>query len=217
MHVDNFEPVSHDLLFSKTLLGKECGACHSALPYNRFNRDSSVRDGYALICNRCASAPRESTAEAVARVRESNENSYAISQQKRLDEDLYQNRDCRGRSLYHTDFVHKLKRILGTKLVVAPAHFLNEVCLYISDPKCEDTNGYRYIGFLETDGKMNEFSEYEYNEYGVPIGETRRGYRGILKNLIMQGYITEQQCSKEFGPCDEKIWNRDLYLWRNQN
>lgn len=211
-----FEYLPEDLFFSQSLVGKQCQACRGAFPYGYFRKDSSIRDGRALVCLKCENTPRESTEEALARVRETNLNSAAIEAQRRPNEIDYLERDCVGRSLYYNDFIALLRKVLGPRLIVAPAYFLNEVSIYVEDSKLEDFNGVRYLGFLETVGKMNEFSEYIYNDYGVPTGESRRGYRGILMKLILEGYATEQQISKTFGPCDEKVWCRTLYNWRNQ-
>lgn len=214
MNFDNFEYLPQDLFFSRSLVGKECQRCRAALPYERYNRDSTTRDGRASICPKCLATPRENTAEAYARVRESNHNSESIKSQRRPNEELYQNRDSVGKSLYHTEFIRLLKKLLGGRLVVAPAYFLNESSLYIEDSSKEDLNGVQYIGFVEH-GKMQEFSSYKYNEYGVPVDETRRGYRGILMKLILSRYVTEDAVRKVFGVCDEKVWCKTLYDWRN--
>lgn len=213
--MENFEYLPSDLFFSRSLLGKECGACHRALPYERFDRDSSVRDGRSNICPSCKAQPRESTAEAYARIRESNLNSEAIKSQRRPDEELYLNRDSVGRALYHNDFIRLLKKLLGPRLIVAPAFFANESSLYVEDLSKVDQNGVQYVGYIEH-GKMQEFSSYKYNEYGVAVDETRRGYRGILMKLIILGYLTEDSVRKVFGACDEKIWCKTLYNWRNK-
>lgn len=214
MNFDNFEYLPKDLFFSKSLVGKECQRCKSALPYDRYNRDSTTRDGRANVCPKCLAAPRENTADAYARIRESNLNSETIKSQRRPDEEFYQNRDSVGRSLYHSDFITLLKKLLGPRLIVAPAFFANEFSLYVQDASKTDSNGVQYVGFIEQ-GKMQEFSSYRYNEYGVPVDETRRGYRGLLMRLILSGYTTEDQVKKVFGPCDEKVWCKTLYNWRN--
>jgi len=214
MHVDEYGILDPEVGFSRQLAGKECQCCRRALPYRVYNKDSSSRDGYQNICPRCLSTPRLSAEENYHRYREQNLNSDAIESQRRPDEEAYLDRDPIGRSLYYTEIIRKLRNILGTRLVSAPAYFLNEVSLYIEDPKHEA--GYRYIGFLTTDGQMQEFSSYRYNDYLVPVDETRRGYRGLLMKLIMSSEITEKECSKYFGICDEKIWCKTLFNWRNK-
>lgn len=207
--------LDYDLAFSRELLGKECAACRRAYPYRYFNRQSSSRDGYAQICPSCQNSPRLSTEEHLYRYREMNENSAATDAQRRPDELDYLERDSVGRALYHNEFILKLREILGTRLIVGDAYFLNEFSLYVEDYTKTDTNGVQYIGYIPT-GRIQEFSTYEYNQYGVPIDETSRGYRGILMKLITLGYITEHECSRVFGPCSEKIWAKNLFNLRNK-
>lgn len=209
---DEYNTLDHQVAFSRDLAGKECQRCKRALPYRMFNHSSSSRDGYANVCPRCEATPKLSAAENYSKYREDNFNSEAVASQRRPNEVDYLERDSAGRLLYHSDFLHKLKSLLGTKLITAPAHFLNELSLYIEDSREESKC--RYIGFIET-GLIQEFSSYEYNEYAVPIKETRRGYRGLLMKLIQGKYVTEEQIKKTFGACDEKIWCRTLQAFRN--
>ncbi len=211
---DEYSQLDHDLAFSRELLGKECQACKRALRYVFFDKDSSSRDGYANICPRCKNTPRLSARENLSRMQEANFASEAVKVQRRENELEYFERDAKGRSLTHSDFIHKLRKFLGAKLIVAPAYFLDELSLYVEDGKHE--NGARYIGYIQV-GIMNEFSEYKYDKMGVPIDEHRRGYRGILLKLIMEKYATEQQCEKVFGPCDEAVWCRTLFNWRKNS
>lgn len=207
--------LDRELAFSSSLLGKECNVCRRAYRYNYFDKSSSSRDGYAHVCPKCVSSPRLSTEEHLSRYREMNESSAATEAQRRPDELDYLERDSVGRSMPHTRFIEKLKKLLRGKLIVGDAYFLNEFSLYVEDPKLTETQGVRYIGYIPT-GYIQEFSSYTYNKYGVPIDEHARGYRGILMKLIMEGYVTEHQVEKEFGPCDEKIWCKSLYNWRNK-
>ena len=208
---DEYSTLDHKVGFSRELAGKECGRCKRALPYSVFSKDSSSRDGYKDICPRCLATPRLSASENLSKQREDNFRS--VADQRREDEDLYLDRDDVGRSLTAQEIIVKLKKILGTKLVVAPAYFLNEVSLYVEDKRQE--NGFRYVGFLELDGRMQEHSSYRYDDLMRPVDETRRGYRGLLLKLIMSKVITEQECSKQFGICEERIWCKSLYNWRN--
>lgn len=209
---DEYNSLDHETMFSTNLVAKTCERCRRVLRFGVFDKDSSSRDGYKNVCPRCINTPRLSAQENYDKYREDNFNSEAVSAQRRPDEDFYMDRDSVGKALYHNDFLHKLKSLLGTKLITAPAHFLNELSLYIEDSREESKC--RYIGFIET-GLIQEFSSYEYNEYAVPIKETRRGYRGLLMKLIQGKYVTEEQIKKTFGACDEKIWCRTLQAFRN--
>jgi hypothetical protein len=207
--------LDRDLAFSASLMGKACARCNRAYVYNYFDKDSSSRDGYAHICPKCMRSPRLSTLEHVIRLREQNDNSAAVEAQRRPDELDYLERDSIGRQLTHSTFIIRLRKLLGSKLIVGPAHFLNEMSLYIEDNRCVDTKGVRYVGYIPT-GLIQEFSSYRYDRHGVAVDETHRGYRGILMKLILNGYITELECNKEFGHTDEKIWCKTLYNFRNK-
>jgi hypothetical protein len=183
--------------------------------YNRFNRSASSRDGFSNVCPFCENAPKLSTEEHVRRLREQNDNSSAVHAQRRPDEIDYLERDSVGRWMYHTQFIAKLRELLGEKLIVGDAYFLNEFSLYVEDPRCTTTNGVRYIGYIST-GKIQEFSEYEYDRHGVAVNEVIRGYRGILMALILAECVTEAEVNKIFGYCDEKIWAKKLYNFRNK-
>jgi len=211
---DSQNILDHDLAFSRTLLGKECERCRRAYHYNYFDRDSSSRDGRANICPKCKRTPRLSIEENVARYREMNENSAAVDAQRRPDELDYLERDSVGKYLYHPEFIYRLRQLIGTKLIVGDAAFLNEFSLYVEDRRATDTNGVRYVGYIPS-GRIQEFSSYRYDRMGVAVDETHRGYRGILMKLILNGYVTEDQVKKVFGHTDEKIWNKTLYNYRN--
>lgn len=206
--------LDHELAFSKTLLGKECARCRRAYHYNYFDRDSSSRDGRANVCPTCKRTPRLSIEENVARYKEMNDNSAAVDAQRRPDELDYLERDSVGRYLYHSELIHKLRKLVGTKLIIGDAFFLNEFSLYVEDRRAYDTNGVRYIGYIPA-GRIQEFSSYRYDHHGIAVDETHRGYRGILMKLILNGYATEDQVRKIFGYTDEKIWNKTLYNYRN--
>jgi hypothetical protein len=202
--------LDRDLAFSSTLLGKECQKCKRAYRYNWFNKSSSSRDGYCNICPQCEKTEVLSTAENTSRIRESNFNS--VSNQRRENEEDYLDRNPIGRTLYTPDIISKL-RLAGAKIVAGDAHFANEVSLYAENNLFP--NGAQYVGWLPV-GLVQEFSEYEYNDYSVPTWEIVHGYRGVLKNLIALNYITEKKCQEVFGPCDEKVWAKTMFELRNK-
>ena len=215
MHDSGFDPynqISHDMAFSSALLGKECQQCRRALPFTVFDRDSSSRDGRALICPKCKATPRLSAEENYRRQREANFSSDAVSKQRRENEDDYMDRDSVGRVLYSDVFIQKLKQA-GVNVICGPAHFQDEISLYI-----DDSLGSKlplYLGWIPV-GPIQEFSEYTYNEYAVPVDEIVHGYRGILRNLILGGFLTEDKCNKVFGHCKEKVWAKTMWDFRNR-
>lgn len=209
---DPFNQLDHDVGFSRTLYGKECMACKRALAFSLFNRDSSVRDGYAHLCQQCEVSPRLSTAEHVSRLREMNNNSHALAKQRRPDEAHYQSRDFTGKRMEFQEFIRRLKKIYPY-LIVADAYFLNESSLYITDLSAP--SGVRYVGYLNT-GVLNENSRYRYNERNVPVEEVDRGWRSILLKMILLGVVTDQAVREEFGPSSDFIWNKTIFNFKNQ-
>ena len=208
---EDFDVVDHEVAFSRSLLGKECQLCRRVLAYKFFDRDSSSKDGYALICPTCKATPRLSAAENFSRQREANFASEAVSSQRRPDEEDYMDRDSKGRVLYSSQFLSKLKEA-KVPIICGPAHFLDEISLYI-----DNSNGTLpplYVGWIPV-GLIQEFSEYSYNDYAVPSDEIIHGYRGILKNLIINKFLTEKKCEEVFGSCTEKIWGKTMWELRN--
>jgi hypothetical protein len=152
-----------------------------------------------------------STSENTARIREANFS--AVQNQRRPDEEFYLDRDPVGKAIYTNDLISKIRQA-GVSVVAGDAHFANEVSLYVQNSQVE--NGYQYVGWLPI-GLVQEFSEYEYNEYSVPVWETVHGYRGVLKNLIFNGYLTEQKCNDTFGHCNERVWAKTMWELRNKH
>ena len=208
---EEFDVVDPEVAFSRSLVGKECQACRRILRYKFYDNDSTQRDGKAAICPKCLETPRLSAAENLSRLQEANFSSEAVCKQRRPDEEDYIDRDAIGRVLHSSLFIQKLKDA-GVNVIPAPAHFRDEISLYV-----DNSQGLQlplYIGWIPA-GPIQEFSEYRYNEYAVPVDEIKHGYRGILKNLISNKLLTERDCIKFFGPCTEKIWSKNMWQLRN--
>ncbi len=209
---EEFDVVDPEVAFSRHLLGKECQACRRVLRYTLFDRDSTTRDGRSLICPKCKATPRLSASENLSRTREANFSSAAVSLQRRENEEDYMDRDAVGTRLHSSDFIAKLK-LAGVNIIVGPAHFLDEISLYV-----DNSNGVNppvYMGWIPV-GSIQEFSEYTYNSYLVPTDELVHGYRGILKNLIVAKFLTEERCNKVFGSCSENVWAKSMWDLRNK-
>jgi hypothetical protein len=207
---EEFDVVDPEVAFSRHLLGKECQLCRRVLRYTFFDRDSTTRDGRSLICPKCKATPRLSAAENFSRQREANFSS--VASQRRENEEDYMDRDAVGRVLHSSIFVQRLKDA-GVSVICGPAHFADEISLYI-----DDSLGAKpplYIGWIPV-GPIQEFSEYEYNEYAVPTDEITHGYRGILRNLILGKFLTESTCNKVFGSCSEAVWAKTMWDFRNR-
>ena len=209
---EEFDVVDEDVAFSRFLLGKECQLCRRILKYKFFDRSSLYRDGHDVICPKCKNTPRLSAAENYSRQREANLSSEAIRSQRRENEEDYLDRDSVGRVLYSWDFIQKLKDA-GIRIVCGPAHFKDEISLYVEDSMSSKLP--TYVGWIPV-GPIQEWSEYSYNDYSVPTDEIIHGYRGVLKNLIVSKILTEDKCNKFFGHTNEKTWSKAMWDLRNQ-
>lgn len=68
-------------------------------------------------------------------------------------------------------------------------------------------------------GQMPELSIMNFDQYGVPLAERRRGWRTCLLQLILKGIISEEKANKLFGrPRQDKAferYNSTLQAFRN--
>jgi hypothetical protein len=46
---------------------------------------------------------------------------------------------------------------------------------------------------------MPELSMMNFDDHGAPLAERRRGWRTVLLQLLLSGFITEEAVDKEFG------------------
>ena len=58
-------------------------------------------------------------------------------------------------------------------------------------------------------GQMPELSLMNFDKYGVPLAEKRRGWRTVLLQMILKGLITEEKANKIFGrPRQDSAFDR---------
>lgn len=58
-------------------------------------------------------------------------------------------------------------------------------------------------------GQMPELTIMGFDEHGAPLAERRRGWRTVLLQLILKGYISEEKANKVFGkPKHHKEFDR---------
>jgi len=214
--------LDHDLAFSPVLLGKECVCCGSAKLYGKFRRDTSYRDGYRDRCLACESAPRLSTSEHTSRLREMNNNSYAVQAQRWAHQDDYRNDAARvGRPMRSADFVNILQRLIPT-LYITDGRIEGDLAVFqtYGQPQPDlDGNTFRYLFYMPK-GTLPEFSLYLFDEErDIPIKEKLRGWRTVLLRLIKCGLISEEKVEAVFGPAAGEaaaVYNRTLWQYRNQ-
>src|SRR6185312_7049780 len=98
---------------SPEVFGRECAGCRCDLDWIHFRRDSSQRDGHAILCHDCESAPRLSTSEHTARLKERNYNLESLRKQRVEDQDEYKNDEARvGRAMNHQTFLSVLRTLV---------------------------------------------------------------------------------------------------------
>jgi hypothetical protein len=217
---DSDNIVNRDIVESAELLGRECAGCLRILHSNRFRRDSSTKDGRAIRCTSCESAPALSINENTSMLRERNNNSDAI---KKLRPVYMDSMRCDlgriGKVMWAEDFLSKLQKLLpGLRWI--PGKIEGDISVYLLDNRPEfQPLGYRYLWYVES-GVMPEFSLWEFDARDFPIKEKKRGWRTPLLRCILAGLISEQQADDTFGRTPEslvsEVWYRRLYAHRNQ-
>lgn len=70
---------------------------------------------------------------------------------------------------------------------------------YDMKPKCQHPRGEpHYVGFVQIPF-MQEYEELYFDEYDVPKGSKRRGWRTVLLRAVEQKIVTEQEVHSVFG------------------
>jgi hypothetical protein len=214
--------LDHDVAFSPELVGKECASCSKALRYSHFRADHSYRDGRRDQCLECEAAPRMSTAEHTARLRERNNSSHWVKQQMLPGQEDYECSEARqGHRMHHSEFVRKLRKLVPCLLVI-PGNVKGDLAVYRVYPQPQahlDGMSMQYLWYVPM-GWMPEFSIYLFDSRGVPTREEKRGWRTPLLRLIKSGLLTEEKCNEVFGRPPEgaasAVWFRKLHEHRNQ-
>lgn len=214
--------INRELAEADEVLGKECSTCLRAFKYHMFRLDSSKRDGRALQCSLCESAPKLSTREHVSRLTELNNSSEGTKRQRWEDQDEYRNDVARiGHPRVASEFLAEVQKLTGN-LYVEEGRIIGDLALYQMYGKPQphlEGRQFRYIGYCPT-GYMPEFSLYEFDEKrDVIIREKLRGWRSVLLNLIRHGLLTEPQVNEHFGTPESPaafIYRRELWRMRNK-
>lgn len=215
--------INRELAEANEVLGKECSTCLRALKYHMFRLDSSMKDGRALQCTLCESAPKLSTREHVNRLTENNNNSEGTRRQRWQDQEEYKNDKARiGSPMTHSQFLDKVQK-LTSSLYYEQGAMEGDLALYQvfgrPQPHLEGRQ-FRYIGYCPT-GYLPEFSLYEFDEKrDILIREKLRGWRSVLLNLIKHKILTETQVNEHFGVPNGQaafIYRRELWRMRNPN
>lgn len=219
---DPANQVNRKVVESTDLLGKECIGCMKILAYEFFDRDSTYRDGRKDLCTICSSAPRLSTEEHTARLRETNNNSAAVKAQRWAHQEDYRDDRARvGRVIPSGEFLEHIRRLVP-ELYITDGRIVGDVAIFRTYPQPQERLGgqdFEYLFYCPT-GLLTEYSLYEFDEArDVAVREKLRGWRTVLLRLIRCGLLSQGTCDKEFGPAlgpASSVWYRSLYQYRNK-
>lgn len=207
---------------SPDVFGRECAGCRCDLDWIHFRRDSSQRDGHAILCHDCESAPKLSTSEHTARLKERNFNLESVRKQRVEDQDEYKNDEARvGRAMNHQTFLSVL-RTLVPSLYIIPGRIIGQLAIFQTAATPQSAWGdrdFKYLMYTDT-GILPEFSQYEFDTIrDIRIREKRRGWRTVLLRLIKARLLDEKICNQVFGrpECQAStIWHKELWKHRNR-
>ena len=199
--------------------GQECQSCFRLLTWNFFDKDSSYKNGHKPQCSWCLAQPKLSIKEHTDRLQEMNYNSEGTRRQRHVDqEDLKSSRP--GRSMDCSLFLQKLLH-LYPRLYVTQGGIIGDLALYatsgINKPEWSNQS-FKYVGFV-TIGTMPEYSVYEFDTHrDILLRVKTVGWRSVLLRFVENNILTEEQCSKEFGPPSggvNSLWYKKLHNHRN--
>jgi hypothetical protein len=219
---DELNQIDNSIAYSPEILGIECSSCRRLLAHKFYRRDSSLRTGYKPQCMVCESAPKLTMEEHLFQLREKNHNADATRKQRHPDQEEMRKTDARlGRPMHCSEFLLRLQKLVPS-LFVKEGGIVGDLALYqVADaPQAKwDGKNYNYVGFISYD-MLPEFSRYQFDDLrDVMIRESERGWRTVLLRFIKAGLLTEEQCSKEFGPAigqGSMVWYKQLFLHRNE-
>lgn len=116
---------------------------------------------------------------------------------------------CLGKPIHHMELMRRLQKC-NPKLYFELSRTTGRFGIYLKDGTCRgtpDCPGVRYLSMTIARGINPEFSPRVIRE-DKTLASVEQGYRSVLARLIRQGYITEAQAFKHFGPPrrDSKRW-----------
>ena len=153
----------------------------------------------------------EQNEEELARWRE--ENKYLSKQYQFLTPEEYENEGAR------------IGRILHSSTVISMLQKLGLQCWYKTHPQKDKLTililkGTKLeVGCWITNGYMPEYSIIRFDDHGVPLNEKYRGWRTVLLQLILKGYIPERETHRLFRKASgiaSTRYNSTLFDVRNR-
>lgn len=133
------------------------------------------------------------TQEELCRLHESNEET--AKQYQWLNPDDYDDEKARIGTPMHSDTFISTLRDAGVRCWYTAHPHPDKLVLLVAHRNKE-----REVACWVQAGYMQELSVMNFDEFGAPLAEKRRGWRTPLLQLILKGFITETKANKVFGP-----------------
>jgi len=146
---------------------------------------------------------------------EQRENNQEIAKQYQwLSEEEYKDQDARiGKLMSHADLINKLRKA-GIRCHYRQHMHDDKATLYVIKNGEE-----KFAAWVQINGLMPEYEFVNFDERGVVLNTRRRGWRTVLLQMILKGFITEELAQRVFGPAQgpaSKRYNATLYAIRNR-
>lgn len=109
-----------------------------------------------------------------------------------------------GRVMSHEEFIRTLRNKLHLKCFYREMNHPQKIALWAMRREGDAPES---VGWVKR-GLTTELSIMRFDDHGVPVDEKFRGWRSVLMNLVMRGFLKEHDVRKIFGrakgPCSEK-------------
>jgi len=143
------------------------------------------------------------------------ENNQEIAKEYQwLSEEEYKDHGPRiGKLMSHADLITKLRKA-GIRCHYRQHLHDDKATLYVIHQGEE-----KFAAWVQINGLMPEYEFVNFDERGVVVNTRRRGWRTVLLQMILKGFITEELAQKVFGPAQGPASNRynaTLYAIRNR-
>jgi len=157
-------------------------------------------DAYSQNRHATSSSQNE---EELARWKEGNQ--AVASEYQFVKPEDYEDEAARvGRVMGHDEFIRILRNKLNLKCFYREMNHPQKIALWVvrAEGSPEESMGWVKRGLT------TELSIMRFDDHGVPLDEKFRGWRSVLMNLVMKGFLKEHDVRRVFGrakgPASEK-------------
>jgi hypothetical protein len=177
------------------------------------NDKRSLAEVAALEASDRQVQPTQQTTELYLKLREQNTDSYESRASRLLNDGDFENEEERkGIILSENEFLSRLHKIVSIKP--------NDWCARGMRGLSAWKDGrYHYVCAMQA-GYMPEFSLMYFDDHRRATKEKMRGWRTVLLNFILKGYITEESARREFGPPPlnraSRLYRETLWKYRHR-